>query len=70
MGLYMRRNIAWVGDTSMVSAMTNFLATGPITVDLVFHNLMAINYFKNRKDLANYCEVKILDGLNSKLKIS
>ena len=42
MGLYMRRNIAWVGDTSMVSAMTNFLATGPITVDLVFLFLVSI----------------------------
>ena len=25
MGIYLRRNIAWVGDTSMVAAMANFL---------------------------------------------
>ena len=70
MGLYYRRHIAWVGDTSMVSAMTNFLKSGSITVDLIFHNLMGTSSFKNRKDLAFYCEKEILNGLDQKLKIN
>ena len=69
MGIYLRRNIAWVGDTSMVSAMANFLCSGRITVDIIFHNLVSTNEFKNRKELASYCEKKILNGLNQKLKI-
>tara|TARA_B000000557_G_C20786633_1_gene448993 strand:- start:523 stop:1299 length:777 start_codon:yes stop_codon:yes gene_type:complete len=70
MGIYLRRNIAWVGDTSMVSAMANFLCSGRITVDIIFHNLVSTNEFKNRKELASYCEKKILNGLNQKLKIN
>ena len=70
MGIYLRRNIAWVGDTSMVGAMANFLRSGRITVDIVFHKLMRIENFENRKALANYCERKILNGLNQKIKVS
>ena len=70
MGIYLRRNIAWVGDTSMVGAMANFLRSGRITVDIVFHKLMRIENFENRKELANYCERKILNGLNQKIKVS
>ena len=70
MGIYLRRNIAWVGDTSMVAAMANFLRSGRITVDIIFHELMSINNFKNRKELASYCENQILSGLNKTLKIN
>ena len=68
MGIYLRRNIAWVGDTSMVAAMANFLRSGRITVDVIFHELMSINNFKNRKELATHCENQILSGLNQTLK--
>ena len=70
MGIYLRRNIAWVGDTSMVAAMANFLRSGRITVDIIFHELMSISNFKNRKELASYCENQILSGLNKTLKIN
>ncbi len=70
MGIYLRRNIAWVGDTSMVAAMVNFLRSGRITVDIVFHDTMSINNFDNRKDLAVYCERKILSGINQQIKIN
>lgn len=68
MGLYLRRYIAWVGDTSMVAAMVNFLGSGPITVDLVFHGILDNKNFNNRKDLTLLCENLILNGLNQKLK--
>ena len=70
MGIYLRRNIAWVGDTSMVAAMANFLRSGRITVDIVFHDLLNVSRFKNRKDLATYCESRILSGLNQKIKVN
>ncbi len=70
MGIYLRRNIAWVGDTSMVAAMANFLRSGRITVDIIFHEIMSINNFENRKDLALYCERKILNGINQKIKVN
>ena len=70
MGIYLRRNIAWVGDTSMVAAMANFLRSGRITVDVIFHEIMSINNFENRKDLAVYCERKILNGINQKIKVN
>ena len=50
MGIYLRRNIAWVGDTSMVAAIANFLTSGRITVDIVFHELMNINKFRIEKN--------------------
>jgi 1-acyl-sn-glycerol-3-phosphate acyltransferase len=70
MGIYLRRNIAWVGDTSMVTAMANFLTSGRITVDIIFHDLININHFENRKALAAYCEKEISNGLNQTIKIS
>ena len=70
MGIYLRRNIAWVGDTSMVAAMVNFLRSGRITVDIIFHDTMSINNFENRKDLAVYCERKILSGINQQIKVN
>ena len=70
MGIYLRREIAWVGDTSMVNAMANFLKNGSITVELIFHNMTSAISFDNRKELAAYCEKKILTGLNQKLKIN
>ena len=69
MGIYLRRNIAWVGDTSMVGAMANFLTSGRITVDVIFHEIMNTNNFENRKELAAYCETQILNGLNQKIKV-
>ena len=70
MGIYLRRNIAWVGDTSMLEAMANFLKSGSITVDIIFHQLLTTDNFKNRKELAAYCEKQILGGINQKLKIN
>ena len=70
MGIYLRRNIAWVGDTSMVAAMANFLRSGRITVDIIFHEIMNINNFENRKDLAQYCEKQIITGLNQMIKVN
>ena len=70
MGIYLRRNIAWVGDTSMVAAMANFLRSGRITVDIIFHDLMSVNSFKNRKELAAHCEKQILSGLNQSIKVN
>ena len=54
----------------MVAAMANFLRSGRITVDIIFHEIMSINNFENRKDLAVYCEEKILNGINQKIKVN
>ncbi len=70
MGIYLRRNIAWVGDTSMVEAMANFLRSGRITVDIIFHEIMNVNNFENRKDLALHCETQILSGINQNIKVN
>ena len=70
MGIYSRRNIAWVGDTPMVSAMANFLKSGRITVDIIFHNLMTTDKFRDRKELATHCEKEILKGINNSIKIT
>ena len=70
MGIYLRRNIAWVGDTPMVSAMANFLRSGSITVDIIFHELKNIKFFENRKQLASHCEKQILSGLDQKIKVN
>ena len=67
---FLRRHISWVGDTSMVDAMINFLSSGPVTVELVFHNELNASSFNNRKDLTYYCENQILQGINQTLKIS
>ena len=47
----------------------NFLRSGRITVDIIIHDLMSINNFKNRKELAAHCEKQILSGLNQSIKV-
>jgi len=54
----------------MVAAMANFLRSGRITVDIIFHEIMNINNFENRKDLAQYCEKQIITGLNQMIKVN
>tara|TARA_Y100000741_G_scaffold280125_1_gene219897 strand:+ start:6872 stop:7648 length:777 start_codon:yes stop_codon:yes gene_type:complete len=69
MGIYSRRFIAWVGETSMVSSMKEFLSSGSITVNLIFHPKVSIKRFDNRKELSSFCEEQILIGLNKTIKI-
>ena len=51
-----------------LNAGIEILRSGRITVDVIFHELMSINNFKNRKELAMHCENQILSGLNQTLK--
>ena len=69
MGIYSRRFIAWLGETSMVSSMKEFLSSGSITVHLIFHPKVSMNQFNNRKELSSFCEEQILIGLNKTIKI-
>ena len=69
MGIYSRRFIAWVGEISMVSSMKEFLSSGSITVNLIFHPKVLINQFNSRKELSSFCEEQILIGLNKTIKI-
>ena len=69
MGFYARRFIAWVGDTSMVNSMKEFLSSGSITVNLIFHPKVIMNQFNDRKELSLFCEEQILIGLNKTIKI-
>ena len=69
MGIYSRRFIAWVGETSMVNSMKEFLSSGSITVNLIFHAKVSMNQFDNRKVLSSFCEKQILIGLNKTIKI-
>ena len=69
MGIYSRRFIAWVGETSMVSSMKEFLSSGSITVNLIFHPKVSMKQFDNRKELSSFCEEQILIGLNKTIKI-
>tara|TARA_B100000579_G_C22814136_1_gene846872 strand:+ start:834 stop:1610 length:777 start_codon:yes stop_codon:yes gene_type:complete len=69
MGIYSRRMIAWVGETSMVNSMKEFLSSGSITVHLIFHPETSMKYFSNRKEISLFCEEQILTGLNNTIKI-
>ena len=69
MGIYSRRFIALVGETSMVSSMKDFLSSGSITVNLIFHPEVSMNQFENRKEITSFCEEQILIGLNKTIKI-
>ena len=69
MGIYSRRFIAWVGETSMVNSMKEFLSSGSITVNLIFHPKVSMKQFSDRKELSSFCEEQILIGLNKTIKI-
>ena len=69
MGIYSRRFIAWLGETSMVGSMKEFLSSGSITVNLIFHPKVSMKQFDNRKELSSFCEEQILIGLNKIIKI-
>ena len=51
MGIYYRRFIAWIGETSMVDSMKKYLASGPITVNLIFHSKIPEKFLRNSKNI-------------------
>ena len=49
--------------------MKEFLSSGSITVNLIFHPKVSIKQFNNRKEISLFCEEQILIGLNKTIKI-
>ena len=69
MGVFYRRYIAWVGDIPLITLMKFFLRTGPVTVNIVFHDQVSLDQFENRKKLSSYCQNLIHQGITKELMV-
>ena len=69
MGVFYRRYIAWVGDIPLIHLMKLFLSTGPVSVDIIFHNQISLDQFENRKKLSSYCQNLIHQGITRELMV-
>ncbi len=57
---------AWYGDMELAPHLSEFLALGPIEIEVIFHPITSIEKFDgNRKLLAEYLHQEIAGGLNS-----
>ena len=69
MGIFYRRYVAWLGDYPLLRLMKIFLLTGNVTIDIILHKQVNLSHFKNRKELSNYCQRLIHNGITKELMI-
>ena len=69
MGIFYRRYVAWVGNYPLLNLMIDFLKTGPVTININFHDCLNLSQFKNRKMLSNMCEEIIHNSLKKELMV-
>ena len=48
---------------TFVPHLMQSLGLGPITVEVIFHKPVCADKFKNRRELANYCQKLISKGV-------
>ena len=54
--------VAWVGDTDLLSHLWGVLTGGAIRCELRFHDAVTIEDFAGRKDLSAHCRAVIMSG--------
>jgi len=64
MGRRYRPNYAWYGDMDLAAHLYEMAGLGRATVVVECHPPVTIEQFKNRKDLAAYCERVVADGVS------
>ena len=64
-GLNERPLFAWFGEMSLMSHIFNVLMAGPAEAVIIFHKPTTILEFNSRKDLSEYCEEVISNGLSN-----
>lgn len=69
MGIFYRRYVAWLGNFPLLRLMKIFLSSGPVTIDIIFHQAVNLSNFKDRKELSSYCQNIIHKGITSELMI-
>jgi lyso-ornithine lipid O-acyltransferase len=62
-GRSFRPFFAWYGEMDMAPHLWTLLGMGVLTVEVAFHPPVTIDQFATRKDLAQYCQRVIGDGV-------
>ncbi len=66
-GRSFRPLFAWYGDMDMAPHLWTLLGLGVLTVEIAFHPPVTIDQFSSRKELAQYCQRIIGDGVAESL---
>jgi len=64
MGVFGRPVYAWYGDMDLAPHLWNVMRSGPITVEIDFHEPVTIDGFSSRKALAEHCRRVIERGVS------
>lgn len=67
MGRAFRPFYAWYGDMTLAGHLFAALGLGELTVEVIFHPVVSIADFKDRKALANHCHDVVSHGVVSAL---
>lgn len=63
LGRALRPLVAWYGDMDLASHLFALLGLGRMTVEVVFHPVVAAERFASRKELARHCHGVIAGGV-------
>ena len=67
LGRLMRPFVAWYGDMELLSHLWVLIGLGRITVCVDFHEPVTIAEFASRKEMADYCQRVVANGVTSAL---
>jgi len=67
MGRHLRPFFAWYGDMELASHLWQFCGIGRSRVEMRFHEPVTLDQFKNRKEMANWCQAVIAAGVAESL---
>lgn len=67
MGRHLRPFFAWYGDMELASHLWQFCGIGRSRIEMRFHEPVTIDQFKNRKEMAAWCQAVIAAGVSESL---
>ena len=62
-----RRYYSWVGDEYFIPHLYQFIKAGKKNVLVEFHPVVSMDEFKDRKEMANYCQGVVAHGVSEKI---
>ncbi|MCT4574980.1 MAG: 1-acyl-sn-glycerol-3-phosphate acyltransferase [Alphaproteobacteria bacterium] len=66
-GFNERKYYSWVGDEEMFPHLPKFFSLGNKKIVVEFHPVVSMDQFKNRKEIAAYCQSVVAKGVSDKI---
>lgn len=67
LGFHLRPYCSWFGDMGLGPHLLDFSGLGQVRVEIILHDPVTIDQFKNRKQMAKYCQSAVQAGVVASL---